>query len=217
MERATERFAGSGAGRRRSSPGPSAAAARSGCLRPNRQVYWSFRSGPSRQHCLSPEGNRLILMPGDAAPDRHPVRPGHRPSATLPLCRLRHDGGRCRLASALPIDARARSAPGPPVRPHALSGRGRRARAPSAGRCRDQPRKHARPHPEARRGVARRRRARTDNRRPGDHPDAGFNLHPQLRGGPAPSRSPARQCRGIQWSPAGFRRGRQRPTPRSRR
>ena len=39
------------------------------------------------------------------APDRHPVRPGHRPSAPLPLCRLRHDGSRCRLASTLPIDA----------------------------------------------------------------------------------------------------------------
>ena len=25
--------------------------------------------------------------------------------ATLPLCRLRHDGSRCRLASTLPIDA----------------------------------------------------------------------------------------------------------------
>ena len=57
----------------------------------------------------------------------------------LPLCRLRRRGGGARLASTLPLDARTRPGPGAVFRPHALPGCRRRARIPSADRCREPP------------------------------------------------------------------------------
>src|SRR3954469_10605335 len=54
--------------------------------------------------------------------------------------------GRRRLAGALPLDARARPGAGAVFRLPALSGRGRRARTPSADRCRNRPRDPARLH-----------------------------------------------------------------------
>jgi hypothetical protein len=49
------------------------------------------------------------------ASDRHPVRPCHAASATLPLCRLRHEEGRCQLASVLPISSWPTCPPSCPI------------------------------------------------------------------------------------------------------
>jgi hypothetical protein len=53
------------------------------------------------------------------------------------LRRLGRGRGWARLAGALPLDARTRSGPGAVFRLHAVPGRRRCARTPSADRCRD--------------------------------------------------------------------------------
>src|SRR4051794_23782390 len=58
----------------------------------------------------------------------------------LPRFRCAGCGGAeagARLAGTLPLDARTRSDPGPVFRLHAVPGRRRRARTPSADRCRE--------------------------------------------------------------------------------
>ena len=71
------------------------------------------------------------------SPDRHPVRSGRAPATPPPLRWLRRRGGGARLADTLPLDARTRSGPGAVFRRHAVPGRRRCARTPSADRCRD--------------------------------------------------------------------------------
>src|SRR3954452_12450542 len=85
---------------------------------------------PNLHHPLPDQG----LPP---PPDRYPVRSGHAPAAPLPLRRLRRGGSGARLAGAVPLDARIRPGPGAVFRPHAVPGRRRRARTPSANRCRE--------------------------------------------------------------------------------
>src|SRR3954451_8883525 len=142
-----------------------------------------------------------------SARDRHAVRPGGRPTASLPLRRMRRDRGRLGVAVAYPLDPGAGSAAGAVRRPDALSDGRRGAGAGVPGGRRRGSGDPSQSHVQDRRGApsAGGDEAAADRRR-GDRGDPGFDLHPELRGRPAAPGGPDRQCRDGRRRAAGLRR-----------
>src|SRR4051812_16275612 len=106
---------------------------------------WSNRkSSQSRAGTMPPDGRRVAPAEPRArsritAPTRSPPC-SDRSRSGCPASAAPAAAGRRRLAGALPLDTRARSGSGAVFRLYALQSRCRRARTPSADRCRERPR-----------------------------------------------------------------------------
>src|SRR3954465_8325510 len=145
------------------------------------------------------------------ARDRHTVRPGCGPVASLPLCWLRHDRDRGETAAARPLDTGVGSAAGAALRSADLPDGSRPAWADVPGGRWPGPGDVAPSYLQDRQDPVDNVRSRGARQRrcEGDRCDLGFNLHPQLRGRRAAPRGPDRQCRNRVRRTTGFRRCRE--------